>query len=178
MTVRKLTQCSSTGGSPEDEALLRSTAEPIEAFDEDLHSLIQDLSDTLRAYPICVGLAAPQIGVQKAVAVVNPTRDPESKDLVLVNPTIISSTGKKDIKRESCMSVWGYQGNVMCRDKVTVHYFDENGQDQEVCFKGYEARIVTHEISHLNGILYIDHLSDEASYSESPIFDGLSQIEA
>ena len=177
MSVRKLTQCAKTGGTTEDEGILRSVAEPVEAFDDDLKALIQDLSDTLRAYPICVGLAAPQIGVSKAVAVVNPTRDPDAKDLVLVNPEILSSSGKKDIKRESCMSVWGYQGNVMCRDKVTVRYFDEDGGEHEECFKGYEARIVTHEIGHLNGTLYIDHLSDEGSYAQSPIFDGLSKPE-
>ena len=87
----------------------------------------------------------------------------------------INVKGKKDKKRESCMSVWGKQAEVERRDKVLVEYMDENFQKVQREFSGYESRCVQHEIDHLNGILYIDRLKPDATLSDASFFNEYSE---
>lgn len=117
MSVRRIVQAEILS-SGVDKGALGEPSKTVIDFDESLCELVADLQDTMWAYPFCVGLAAPQIGVNLRVAVINPTRESRDDDLVLVNPTVLSMAGKKDRKYESCMSVWGYQGTVERRSKV------------------------------------------------------------
>lgn len=111
--------------------------------------------DTLEADPICVGLAAPQLGVALQVAVVCPSRD-LNEITIIINPTSVEVTGQKDAKRESCMSLPDLAGTVERRKKLKVSYLNEDGEPTESTFQGFAARVVAHEIDHLNGIMYCD----------------------
>lgn len=111
----------------------------------------------MTAHPIAVGLAAPQIGESLRVAVVNLKRDNE-ETLVLINPTIVREWGKKDKKKESCMSVPGYRGEVERRYALEVAYFDRGGVRLTMEATGFFARVIAHEVDHLDGRLYVDRM--------------------
>jgi peptide deformylase len=155
MSVRTIASLS------KQDALLRSavsplfkTADTVADFGADLTSLVSDLLDTMHAHDICVGLAAPQIGVTRRVAVVNSSEGKAGPDLVLVNPEIVMQSGKKDTKFESCMSVPGWRGPVERRKKLLIHYYDVTGTRAELTAEGFEARAIMHEVDHLSGHLY------------------------
>lgn len=131
-----------------------------------------DLKDTMRNFDFCVGLAANQINSPLAVCVVKIVD--EDSSLVMVNPRVIQLSGKKDKKRESCMSVWGWAGEVERRANVEVEYCDLELQIHSSRFSGYQARIVQHEIDHLEGRLYTDRLSSQMV--PAPFFDSRTPI--
>jgi len=143
-----------------DNDILRSLAEPVTDFGAELVALVNDMTDTMKAHDLCVGLAAPQIGVQKRVVLVllkkSVTEDVEDDILIMVNPEILTTSGSKDKKRESCMSLPGWTGDVTRREKTSVLYSDIHGGTHERLFVGFQARIVSHEIEHLDGHLYAD----------------------
>ena len=173
MSVRRIVQSARSGGSPAEDAVLRTPARKVEVFDRSLVRLVGDLSDTMWAHPICVGLAAPQIAVSAAVFVANWRREDRSEDLVAVNPEVLSTSGKKDRKRESCMSVWGLTGEVERREKITLRFQDVHGATCERTFEGFAARVVHHEVAHLQGVLFADQLRPGAELAPTPLFDGL-----
>lgn len=142
--------------SPDRPAILSTPAKSVTNFkDDELAELIVDMIDTLQADPICVGLAAPQLGVDLRVAVVCPSR--KSTDItVIINPTSVQATGQKDLKRESCMSLPNQAGSVERRKKLRVTFSDEDGETTDAVFQGFAARVVAHEIDHLEGIMYCD----------------------
>ena len=78
--------------------------------------------------------------------------------MIIVNPEILSESGKKDIKKESCLSVPRVRGPVERRDKIQVKYQDRYGEFYTSEFSGFQARVIMHEIDHLNGILFVDRL--------------------
>lgn len=151
MAKRPLVQSTRSGGSPDDDRLLRSVAADVVAFDSELAEVIRDLRDTMDAYDVCVGLAAPQIGFQLRVAIADIG---EQDPLVMVNPSILERTGKRDLKRESCMSIWGLAGTVERREKILVRFQDQVGELHERRLRGFAARVVQHEVDHLDGLLY------------------------
>jgi len=177
MAIKKLLQIKATGGSEFDEAFLRTPAKKVEAISGEVNQIIDDLRDTMWAYPICAGLSAPQIGYPYAISVIKVNRESRDEDLILINPTIISTSGKKDKKRESCMSLWGDVGEVERRDKISLDYFDGNFNEQHLECSGYESRTIQHEIDHLNGILYIDRMNDDAQVGHADFFDKYQIIE-
>jgi len=127
-------------------------------------SLIDDLVDTMVDSGHSVGIAAPQIGVCRRVAVIDVSNSKLGKKhnhglLTMVNPEIIESSGSK-IMREGCMSVPDYTGNVERAREITVQYFDADGNDQIVRCKGFEAVAIQHEIDHLDGVLFLDRVSN------------------
>ena len=136
-----------------DEAL-RKKCRPVTNFDERLGALLDDLTETLLASD-GVGLAAPQIGILRRVAVVN-VRD-DRGTIELVNPEIIEEKGNQT-GNEGCLSAPGEFCEVERPYDVTVKAFDRNGN--EFTIKGRElcARAFCHEIDHLDGILFIDHV--------------------
>lgn len=165
--LRRLLQCTRTGGAGDEDVMLRSASSEVTEFDESLLDLVIDLIDTAERYPFCVGLAAPQIGVSKRVTVVK-----TGKGLTpMINPVLVSATGKKDKKRESCMSVWGLCAPVERREKVEVRYQTTAGTEVVERYQGYEARIIQHEVDHLNGLLYIDR-ADRSDIVSTDLFDG------
>ena len=177
MAIRRIIQSVASGGNKEDDAFLHAVAEPVEELTATIQQHIVDLRDTLWAYPICVGLSAPQIGVNLDIIVINPDRESHENDIVLINPKILKTSGKKDRKRESCMSVWGMMGEVERRDKITVEYRDDKFQIVQKDYTGYTSRVIQHEVDHLNGILYLERIGDDSTLTHADYFDQYSIID-
>ena len=117
MAIKTILQSTISGGTKEDNFFLHTSVKQIDKLTDEVRQIIIDLRDTLWAYPFSVGLSAPQIGIPYAISVINPNRESRDADQIIINPSIISMSGKKDRKRESCMSVWGKMGEVERRDK-------------------------------------------------------------
>ena len=133
--------------------VLRQKAKRVATIDGSIQKLIDDMIDTMHAAP-GVGLAAPQIGVSLRVAVIEL---PGEELITLINPAIIKKQGER-IVAEACLSVPGYQGEI--KRAVTVKVKAQDRQGREIRLKGEEllAHALEHELDHLNGILYIDHI--------------------
>lgn len=174
MSVRDIIQTPNTGGTVEDKVILETPTQQVEDFTDPLRELLIDLQDTMWHHSICRGLAAPQIGIGLRVAVVNWDRNSRDNDLILVNPKIVNTSGKKDVKRESCMSLWGLCGDVIRRDKIVVQYRDHFGKDHESAFEGFPARAIQHEVDHLDGVLYSKRLKSGGELAPTDLFDGES----
>ena len=138
---------------------LKRVAQPVDSFDSSLQVMLTDLEDTLIGAPACVGIAAPQIGVSLRVVMtdVNQSRGGRYGRLVLINPEITSWQGQVS-GREGCLSVPDYTGNVLRAEQVSVRALDAQGRHQLYEFSGFEARVVQHEIDHLDGLLFLDRL--------------------
>jgi len=139
--------------------VLRKTTEQITSFDENLGKIVEDLVETMYDAP-GIGLAAPQIGKSIKLIVVDISKDNEGeqKHMVLVNPEITGHEGKQ-LDEEGCLSVPELTANVKRYKKITVSYQDQQGQPQELSTEDRFAVVLQHEIDHLNGILFVDHLS-------------------
>jgi peptide deformylase len=131
--------------------VLRQKAKKVSQFDRNLHKLIDDMIETMRAAP-GVGLAAPQIGVPLRIAVI----DVDDKLTVLVNPEVIKKSGEEELD-EGCLSVPGYWGRIKRAQTVVVKGRDKAGKEIRVKGEGLFAQALQHETDHLNGVLYIDH---------------------
>jgi peptide deformylase len=138
--------------------VLEKTSESVTVFDDELKKLIEDMFESMYAAH-GVGLAAPQIGIGKRIAVIDVTfkEDPKAK-LVLVNPEIIRTEGKHT-QSEGCLSIPDFRENVTRPNKVTVRAQDTNGKFFEHTGEELLARAFLHETDHLNGKLYISHVS-------------------
>ena len=130
--------------------VLRKKCFPVEAFDEKLWQLLDDMKDTVKKEQ-GAGLAAPQVGVLRRVAVV----DVEEGYFEFVNPVILLAKGEQN-GWEVCLSVRGKSGVVSRPQKVKVSYYDRNGEKHLLQAKGFFARAICHELDHLDGVLYID----------------------
>ena len=137
-----------------DEAVLHAKCRPVEKFDEKLHQLLDDMIETL-AKAQGVGLAAPQVGIRRRVAIID-LQEGEGA-IELVNPVILKKSGKqRDVEGcLSCPEQWGY---VTRPNKCTVRAQDRNGEFYELELEGLAARCACHEIDHLDGKLFIDRL--------------------
>ena len=134
--------------------VLRQKAKRVRTIDGSIKKLIADMLETMHADPGRVGLAAPQIGVSLRVIVIG---IPEQDDIVLVNPKIVRKKGERLIG-EGCLSVPGYTGQIKRAESVTAKGRDQNGKEIRIKADGLLAQALEHEIDHLNGMLYIDHL--------------------
>ncbi len=132
------------------ENVLREKCLPVKSFNGELHELLNDMKDTVRAED-GAGLAAPQIGIPLRVVVI----DVDQGFYEFVNPVILSEKGEQH-GPEGCLSVKGKQGTVRRPQKVKVEYRDRNGKKHTLTAEGFFARAVCHELDHLDGILYID----------------------
>jgi peptide deformylase len=138
--------------------VLEKPAEKVTVFDEELKKLVDDMFESMYAAH-GVGLAAPQIGISRRIAVVDVTfqEDVEAK-LVLVNPEIIDTEGKHT-QSEGCLSIPDFRENVKRALKVTIRAQDVHGKFFEKTGEELLARAFQHETDHLNGKLYISHIS-------------------
>ncbi len=138
--------------------VLEAPAEAVTVFDDELKKLVEDMFESMYAAH-GVGLAAPQIGISKRLAVIDVTfkEDPDAK-LVLVNPEIIHTEGKQT-QNEGCLSLPEFREPVTRANKVTVRAQDENGKWYEKTGEELLARAFLHETDHLHGKLYISHIS-------------------
>jgi peptide deformylase len=157
--------------------VLRQPTEKITTFDDSLVNLVQDMAETMYDAP-GIGLAAPQIGESVKLIVVDTSEDKaelsslsaqtkpiplrykegERRFLPMINPEIIAHEGNQ-VDEEGCLSVLDLTASVKRHKKITVAYQDLQGQPQELTTENRFAVVLQHEIDHINGILFIDHLS-------------------
>ena len=147
--------------------VLRQISKPVESFDDELKALIADMFETMYHAP-GIGLAAVQVGVPKRVLVMDLQEnedpdDPESpvvKDpRVFINPEILAYSDHEVPYTEGCLSVPDQYAEVMRPDEIRARWLDENGKAHEEDLDGLLAVCLQHEMDHLEGILFIDHLS-------------------
>ena len=148
---------------PADSARVRQRSKRVTSIDGSVLRLVDDMVDTMRDAP-GVGLAAIQIGVPLRVVVIEV---PEQDPMVLINPQVVKRSGEREVD-EGCLCLPGYRGKLRRSVSVTVKGKDIQGKEVRIKAEGLLAQALEHEIDHLNGVLYIDHL-------ESP--DQLHRIE-
>ena len=138
--------------------ILRATSEPVDNIDEDIRRLIDGMAETMYAAP-GVGLAANQVGEPKRIIIYDLSpRDKERNLSVLINPEIILSEGDI-VSEEACLSVIDFSAEVTRRAKVKVRGVDRDGNPVDIEAEELLAICLQHEIDHLNGVLFIDHVS-------------------
>ena len=137
--------------------VLRVRCAEVTAFDDELRQLVADMVETMHAAP-GVGLAASQVGVEKRVAVVDISvgQDPEQL-MVLVNPMIVRDEGSV-VDTEGCLSIPDFTEKVDRPEQVEVMALDATGAQQRFVADGWLARAICHEVDHLDGVLFVDHL--------------------
>ncbi len=146
--------------------LLKASCEKVK-FNEETKQVIEDMMDTLldAKNPEGAGLAAPQIGILKRIIIardffVSPENQKEvlSKEYVLVNPKIISKSKETEIDFEGCLSIPDTYGKVERSKKIKVKALDENGETLRMTANGFLARVIQHEVDHLDGVLFTDKM--------------------
>ncbi|HNX68745.1 MAG TPA: peptide deformylase [Candidatus Omnitrophota bacterium] len=139
--------------------VLRKKTLPVVQFDRALLKLVARMVRTMKSQSHGIGIAAPQIGVSKAVAVVDVSaRDPRAHRLILVNPVILEKRDA-EARKEGCMSLPDYTAYLKRHRWVRFRFQDERGAIHEKISAGIEAICVEHEVDHLSGILFIDHVT-------------------
>ena len=141
--------------------VLRQKAKRITSFDDSIQRLIDDMVETMHEVG-GVGLAAPQVGVPLRVIVIHL---PEEEVVCLINPQIVKRSGEREVV-EGCLSVPGYHGEIKRSEKVVVKGRDRRGKEIRIKAEGIMAEALEHEIDHLNGVLYIDHLESQDKLSK------------
>ncbi len=144
--------------------LLRQQSQPIESAGDDVRSLIRDMFETMYEAP-GIGLAAIQVAVPRRVVVID-LQDPEEEDgepvrrpHVFINPEIVERSDARKIYNEGCLSIPDQYAEVERPDIVRARWVDEQGRQQEGEFDGLMSVCLQHEVDHLDGVLFIDHLS-------------------
>ncbi|MHA7969539.1 peptide deformylase [Rhizobium sp. CAU 1783] len=139
--------------------LLRQVSTPIERVDDDMRQLADDMLETMYDAP-GIGLAAIQIGVPRRLLVIDVAKEGEDKrPLVFINPEIITSSDERSVYEEGCLSIPDYYAEVERPASVTVKSIDRDGKERLTEADGLLATCLQHEIDHLNGVLFIDHIS-------------------
>lgn len=134
--------------------VLKQKAKRVRTIDGSIKKLIRDMVETMHSEAGRVGLAAPQIGVPLRVIVIG---IPEEEDIAIINPEIVRRRGERLID-EGCLSVPGYFGQIKRAELITVKGRDQDGKEIRIKAEGLLAQVLEHEIDHLNGVLYLDHL--------------------
>lgn len=143
--------------------VLRRKARPVAKFDKQLHTLIDDMVETMREAP-GVGLAAPQIGLSERLLVIEyyereedeENEDSPKKVWAVINPEIVKASEEMLMGVEGCLSIPGLLGEVERHAEVQVKALNRHGKPMKIKAKGWLARIFQHEIDHLNGVLFTD----------------------
>lgn len=140
---------------------LRQVSAPVEIFDDEFRSFVNDLEETRMSGPGAVGIAAPQVGRLQRVVIVDVSNMrkpvPNHGYMVLVNPEITKWDGY-EIGREGCLSVPDFTGNVIRATQIHLKAQDVNGEPLEFDMEGFEARAVQHEIDHIDGLVFLDRV--------------------
>jgi peptide deformylase len=153
----------------EGDPRLRQKASKIRSVDESLRKLAAEMHETMDDAP-GVGLAGPQIGVMRRIIVVHVPGEyigEGEADIrtTLINPEIVKGHGR-EIATEGCLSIPGWIGDVPRYDLVTVKAMDLNNRDIRIKAQGYYARVIQHEVDHLDGILFVDRVEDKTTLRE------------
>jgi peptide deformylase len=136
--------------------VLRQKAKRVKAIDKSIRKLVNDMQETLHAAN-GVGLAANQVGISLRLIVLNM---PENECKVIINPEIIRRTGER-IVNEGCLSIPGYVGEIKRSEMVRIKGQDSKGKEIRIKAEGLLAEVLEHEIDHINGVLYVDHLESQ-----------------
>lgn len=134
--------------------VLRRKAKRVRTIDASIKRLVADMLETMHADPGRVGLAAPQVGVSWRVVVIG---IPEEEDIIMINPEIVRRKGERSVG-EGCLSIPGYVGQLNRAESVTAKWLDLKGKEMRIKAEGLLAQALEHEIDHLNGQLYVDHM--------------------
>jgi peptide deformylase len=137
--------------------VLRRKAKRVRTIDGSIQKLIEDMLETVRAAPGRAGLAAPQVGKSLRVIVID---IPGAENVVLINPEIVKRSGERSVT-EGCLSVPGYYGEIKRAESVTAKGRDASGKEIRIKADELLAQALEHEVDHLNGMLYIDHLESQ-----------------
>lgn len=141
------------------DAQLRLKSEPVGPVTDEIRRLAADMLETMYDAP-GVGLAAIQIGVARRVVTIDTSKDENAREpRVFLDPEIVWSSEEKRVYDEGCLSIPEYYAEVERPDRVRVRFRDLDGQEQEIEADGLLSTCIQHEIDHLNGVLFIDHLS-------------------
>lgn len=150
--------------------ILKKKAEPLTSFGPAEQKLFDDMIETM-VVEDGVGLAAPQVGISKRILIAVPTMK-QGEEYVIINPEVYEAKGR-EVGREGCLSLPGIQGDVPRATKIKMRYQDRFGKSYDVEIKDFFARIIQHEMDHLDGILLIDRLDfnkrQEALASYKPL---------
>jgi peptide deformylase len=138
--------------------ILRQVATPVDEITDGVRQLLDDMAATMYDAP-GIGLAAPQINVSQRLVVIDCGKDDAPELYKMVNPEIISLSDKRAVLEEGCLSIPDQTADVERPADVTVQYLDETGARQTLTADGLLAACIQHEIDHLNGVLFIDHIS-------------------
>jgi peptide deformylase len=153
----------------EGDARLRQKASKIRSVDDSLRKLASDMYETMNDAP-GVGLAGPQIGVMRRIVVVHvpgeyiAEGEPDIRT-TLINPEIVKGHGR-DIATEGCLSIPGWIGDVPRYESITVKAMDLDNRHIRIKAHGYYARVIQHEVDHLDGILFVDRVEDKSTLRE------------
>lgn len=143
--------------------VLKRVALPVGAVDDDARALARDLVDTMRAHERCVGIAANQIGLLRRCVVVDVTGHKRAVScsglIVLFDPVVEMQSGA-EVAREGCLSLPDLTANVRRATNVSVRGLTEEGATRTVDADAFEARALLHEIDHLEGVLFLDRVSN------------------
>lgn len=139
--------------------VLRRKAKTVKDIDASVQQLIDNMVDTLH-HASGVGLAAPQVGVSLRIAIIE---EPEQDLIVLINPEVVKKAGKR-VLPEGCLSIPGYQGDVLRSQWVKVKAKDRHGKELRIKGENLLGQALEHEIDHLDGILYVDRLESEDKF--------------
>ncbi len=151
MTIRKILT--------EPDSFLRQKSKKVELVNDEISFLINDMLETMYDAP-GIGLAAIQIGVPKRVIVIDLSKNDEEKNpLHFINPEIITKSDNDAVYEEGCLSVPGQYAEINRPDKCKIKYLDFEGNEKILEAEGLLATCIQHEMDHLEGILFIDHLS-------------------
>ncbi|KQP74798.1 peptide deformylase [Methylobacterium sp. Leaf111] len=141
------------------DARLRLASEPVGLVTDEIRTLAADMLETMYDAP-GVGLAAIQIGVPKRIVTIDTSKDENDRQpQVFLNPEIVWASEEKRIYDEGCLSIPEFYGEVERPDRVRVRFRNLDGTEQEIEADGLLATCIQHEIDHLDGVLFIDHLS-------------------
>ena len=145
--------------------LLRKKSRPVEVIDDKIKELLNDMYETLKNSDDGIGLAAPQIGILKRIIVIDLSEE-GGEVYKLINPVIVKAKGEQ-VCREGCLSVPGVLGDVIRPKEVIVEALDENGKKVRIKGTDLLAIVLSHEIDHLDGVLFIDKATE--------IFDNIDE---
>ena len=139
--------------------VLRKSALPVENITDKTLQLLDDMAETMYDAP-GIGLAGPQIGELKRLIVMDCSRDDEKSELwQMINPEVVELSEDNSTLEEGCLSIPGHTADVSRPDWIKLRFTDIKGKEQQIKAEGLLAACIQHEIDHLNGILFIDHIS-------------------
>jgi len=141
---------------PQTDPILHQTAQAVAVFDDQMRQTAKEMLALMKIHR-GVGLAAPQVGIGQQIIVISPGRNP----LVLVNPQILTQSDETAEGEEGCLTLPGVSLKIARAQKISVAYQDEFGRPQTIKAKGMTARVLQHEIDHLNGILITDRIKQD-----------------